>query len=688
MKIKRPLFIFSFSILVVIYVTNTMPERTAYVSLALFALFTVIHRFTENRYTKSMILAVAAAVAGLLYMELYKANLSERITELESESNIVVQGVVTAENRTSSGKYYTISVKSADNRKYSNFGVTVYTDVDLNTGDSIEMTGKYKSFTPKSNYLYNYGKGVFGYFYPDEIECKGETGLFYSISGRIRRVLYENARNIFSYDTVGIALAMGMGNKTYLSDKAVNAFNFTGISHTLVVSGLHVGFIVLALTKMLQYIPVSRKIKNFAVCIFIFTFMGIIGFTPSIIRAGCLVIVMLLGRNLFLETDNYTTLAVVILVTLLLNPYSAMNASLLLSYSAYFGVIHAAETAREKGLGNLLTGLLMSAYAVLFTAPVMSVLGMDVTLLSPVFNLLLSPVVMIICLLSFFLPVLYSVPLIGKMICSILAPFADFFIRILLHFTGFVAEELDFAMVSLGRANIRFSIFCTVVIVVVSYIQIRNKTARKIVILTVSVFSFLCYNYMNRNIFTVKIFDGSSEPSYIISSKDTECLVMTEKINESRFKNTLENIGIEYFDKVIYCPEKYEECEYINAYTDNVIIIDSTCTYKDDSFVLSSEIEKRSMAYVIDISGVKFVFNHKKTDLSEYNGDFYFFGSDTPKDVNAENCFYFYPVIKANVQMVSEKEATELYGVLTVKINQNTGRYTIVRDVKNFGSQL
>ena len=96
MKIKRPLFIFSFSILVVIYVTNTMPERTAYVSLALFALFTVIHRFTENRYTKSMVLAVAAAVAGLLYMELYKANLSARITELESESNIVVQGVVIA----------------------------------------------------------------------------------------------------------------------------------------------------------------------------------------------------------------------------------------------------------------------------------------------------------------------------------------------------------------------------------------------------------------------------------------------------------------------------------------------------------------------------------------------------------------------------------------------------------------
>ena len=103
---------------------------------------------------------------------------------------------------------------------------------------------------------------------------------------------------------------------------------------------------------------------------------------------------------------------------------------------------------------------------------------------------------------------------------------------------------------------------------------------------------------------------------------------------------------------------------------------------------LNSAIEKRSMSYTVDIAGVKFVFNHKKTDLSQSDADFYFFGSDTPVDYTAANSYYFYPVIKANMKMVEERQVTELYDTLKIKINTKTGRYTIIKDVKNFGGQL
>ena len=94
------------------------------------------------------------------------------------------------------------------------------------------------------------------------------------------------------------------------------------------------------------------------------------------------------------------------------------------------------------------------------------------------------------------------------------------------------------------------------------------------------------------------------------------------------------------------------------------------------------------MSYIIDIENVKIVFNHKKTDLTGTPADFYFFGSDTPRDYTADNSYYFYPVIKANKEMAQIKEAVELYGPLTIKINGKTGGYSVVKDVKNFGSQL
>ena len=68
--------------------------------------------------------------------------------------------------------------------------------------------------------------------------------------------------------------------------------------------------------------------------------------------------------------------------------------------------------------------------------------------------------------------------------------------------------------------------------------------------------------------------------------------------------------------------------------------------------------------------------------------DFYFFGADTPRNVDADNYFYFYPVNKKNVDLVTEKQAVELYDIIEIKIRKTNGEYSIIEDVKNFGSRI
>ena len=72
--------------------------------------------------------------------------------------------------------------------------------------------------------------------------------------------------------------------------------------------------------------------------------------------------------------------------------------------------------------------------------------------------------------------------------------------------------------------------------------------------------------------------------------------------------------------------------------------------------------------------------------MSGKNLDLYFFGSSAPKDVEASEYYYFYPVIKSNVDLVTEKQAKELYDILEIKIKN--GKYYIMEDVKNFGSGI
>ena len=686
MKIKRPLFIFALSVLMVIYGINTLPESILYCSLALFVLFTIFHKLTVNRYTHHLVLILLAALIGAGWFGVLKNNMSHKINGFAQLGNITIEGRVTAKDVLGYTNCYQIEVSEINNEKIRNFKVAVYTDDYLEEGDGIVLTGKLKSFTAKSNYLYNYSRGIFAYFYPEKLTKQTAQSPFSAFISQKRTVLIDNARKIFASDTVSTAIAMGLGEKYLLNDTTRQAFTTAGISHALVVSGLHIGIITAVLKCLMYLIPVRKKLKNIVLCVFVFLFMALIGFTPSVVRAGCLIIVATLARTFLKETDNYTVLAMVILVTLISNPYTAANYSLLLSYTAYFGVINGAQICADRNYGDVKTALMITVFAVLYTTPMLSLMGMDMTILSPVFNLLLTYVIMVVCVLSFFLPIVAGIPFIGYLTAISLAPVNDVFIRFLLWFTDFTQNNFSFAMIDTSTDIVRVMVFSALIAVFIAFVQLKNKRHRIIFILTVPIISDLCYNFMNGNAVTVKVFDGSSEPSYIIYADDKTYLVATENINQSTFKDAMEDVKIYKFDEIIFCSLKTADTEMYSQYSDKVTVVSKTENYIKDSFAINSFVRNRQMCCIIDIQGVKIGFNHNKADMSGKEIDLYFFGSSAPDNLDAENCYYFYPVIKKNGDLVAEKQAKELYDILEIKIRN--GKYYVMEDVKNFGSGI
>jgi len=438
---------------------------------------------------------------------------------------------------------------------------------------------------------------------------------------------------------------------------------------------------------MLYYIPVKKKLKNIVTLAFVGIFMALIGFTPSVIRAGALVISVLISRTLLTETDNYTVLAVIIIITLIINPYSANNGSLLLSYSAYFGVIYAADLCNTKGINKILTVFMLSVFAVLYTCPALAVLDMGTTYLAPVFNFILSPVIMAVCVLSFFRPVISYIPFIG-VIASVIAPVNNILIMFLIRFTEFAEEYFSFAYIEFTDESIKVMIFAVVIAVSMAFIQFEDNKNRIILSVAISMGIVLCYNYLNSNTATIKVFDGSSEPSYIVIYRDKNYLVATENINDKRLTEVTQQLGIDKYDEIICCMKTEADDEMYTIFSDKVTIISQSGVYESDIIEIDTQVNNRRMSYLIHIGELDIGFSHNKADLSEKDIDLYFFGSDIPGDFKATESYYFYPANKKQTEIIKEKHAAELYDVLTIKAKLPDGSYRIVKDVKNFGNQL
>ncbi len=689
MRIKRILAIISFSALLGLYLIATMPKGIIITSLALFIAFIFIHAFTTKKYTKQLVLSFATVLLAFLYFIFHNNLMTEKISKIDGVDNNILIGEVVSVKDYSGSKCYTINVNSINEVKYSFFNVNLYTGYNLKPGEQVKLTGKYKSFTHKSNFTYNYSRNIYGYYYADKIELLDNTGFSFSkLFANLRNMLINSAKNEYDEISLPIVIAMGIGDKSLIDDNTVKNFSFTGISHALVVSGLHVSFIALIFNLILKPIPVNKKFKNCILSLFIFIFMGIIGFTPSIIRAGCLSIFMLLGRNFIVETDNYTILAVVVLITLIINPYSAASASLLLSYSAYFGVITAAQISEEKGYGKLKSSLLVTTFAVLFASPFLSMFGMVATLVSPIFNLLLSPIILAVCALSFFSSVLGCFPLISLVVKYTFVPINQLLIRFLLLSTEFAHTNFSFALINLSSEYIRVLIFSAVFASIVSWLQFNNKQLRKIFIIFIPLLAVLCYNQYIKDLVVIRAFDSGSETSFVITRDSKNYLLLAENIKEKRLNQLMNYENLNDFQAVLYCPEKYEFPESVDKYAQDIVYVDRSGEYLIADLPVYAVVEKRNMTYILDVGGTTLGINHKKADMQASKMDFYFFGSDTPQGIKADNIYYFYPLLKKHTDLATQLDADVLYDTLTIKINIKTGNYRIVEDVKNFGSQL
>ncbi len=162
-----------------------------------------------------------------------------------------------------------------------------------------------------------------------------KTSLF--VSTTLRKYISDT-------EILGIAEALLLGQRTLLSEDIYTAYSDTGAIHVLSVSGLHVAIFIsvfIWLFSLSNRTDTTWKLLKIVSLILIVWFYVILtGLSPSVIRAGIMVSLYIIGTNIFKGANTYNILSVSAILMLIYNPYFLFQASFQFSYISLLSIIY------------------------------------------------------------------------------------------------------------------------------------------------------------------------------------------------------------------------------------------------------------------------------------------------------------------------------------------------------------
>ena len=177
-----------------------------------------------------------------------------------------------------------------------------------------------------------------------QLTVLGESGSFRARTHRLQQKLSESLRREMHRDTGGVLAAMTVGDRSGLSAQLRSAYRGAGLSHVLVVSGMHVSILcgdILSVLLPYRWEQSYRRRRRRAVSksLLALVLMGVTGFTPSVCRAAVAVWVSALGVWVWGPPDALTSLAAAGILMTAVNSYAVWDIGFELSFAAVVGTV-------------------------------------------------------------------------------------------------------------------------------------------------------------------------------------------------------------------------------------------------------------------------------------------------------------------------------------------------------------
>lgn len=295
--------------------------------------------------------------------------------------------------------------------KNKNLKYILYVDVNDNqVGDIIEVEGILEKGNENSSlnffnyrqYLeFNNIKGIIKN--PNIITIKNKFCL-----SKFNHFCQQYFKSRFKSETRGYLEALLIGNKNNISDNMTSNIQQLGISHLFVISGLHMGIIIIILKKILSLLKINTNIQSYIITTSFILYYILASFSISILRVTMIYILNNLNKKYNLKLSSLNIYSLAIVLTLLIMPYYLFSYAFLLTYLTSLSLILISSNLKYKKLkGFFINNILISINSIIVTIPIIVSINPEINLLSVIYNLMYIPFVTYIMLpLSLFTAIL------------------------------------------------------------------------------------------------------------------------------------------------------------------------------------------------------------------------------------------------------------------------------------------
>ena len=409
------------------------------------------------------------------------------------------------------------------------FFLNVDKKTQLQYGDLVHIKGKFVKPKQRTNYKgYDYkeylkSKGIYGTINYIQVDIISQNN---SVFNQLFLVIKKIFRYNFNKDISGVLSGIILGFKDDISEDIKEEFEQSNISHILAVSGMHIGYLIIMCSFVLDKILGKKWSKIFEIVILII-YIKIIGYPLSAVRTGIMAISVLSAKLMYRKSDVWTNLSFSLLILLVYNPFSIKNVGLLLSYMATFGIIIYTKTVKCKKIIYNAIGITISA--TIFIGPILAIYFNKI----PIFGLIISLIAGVLAGFIFVLGIIY-VPLSIAFKPIILKNILNLLVKLLLFLTN-LGSKIPLNQINIITPNfIEVFMFYFILFIILFFISVY-KPKRK---------HNRIFNRRIKNLISLAKFRFNQNKKRVISSVVLFALVITlTRYGSREFKMFFADVG-------------------------------------------------------------------------------------------------------------------------------------------------
>lgn len=296
---------------------------------------------------------------------------------------------------------------------------------------------------------------------------------------RFRQVLIQRVNRRFLTPSRALTSATLLGNRRALGYEVKRNFKRAGLLHLLAISGLHIAILFLVFRIFLFWMkPVSRFWRDFLALLLLFSYVSIIGFPPSAVRAFIMIAVLVITFYLNKVYNPLNSLAVAYFIFIIISPDIIYSTGFQLSFVATLSIILFVEPVNKYVHSSLIS---ITISAQILVLPLVAFYFKYIPTLFIVGNVVLVPFFSIILGISVFILAISFLNI------GILYHLLNIIDIIFLKSMAFVSA-FSFSAVPVVKAG---SLFIILYYLGILMLKLQKKKSVALVIIGISFLSFL-----------------------------------------------------------------------------------------------------------------------------------------------------------------------------------------------------